>query len=237
MVRMKLSNRVLPDAFKGKTFHSTTELRSAMGLEIYPFLKDGDRIGVLKSFDDFKIRITYEALRVAADAAVAVLRDSQLRVPYDTGELKASGIAILDFGRSPKGGSRVPIIARGNFFDASTAVQTNYSYITPELVKTVSKIRLQIQYTREGLHGEDIALWAHEELNPHGSGLHPQARRPGTGPKYLEIPFNMLRGSYLRDIRRSVTRVQADIEKVRRKRGRPGQYIVNTRRLGLQGVG
>jgi len=59
-----------------------------------------------------------------------------------------------------------------------------------------------VQYTRENSRGEDIALWCHEELLPHDQRTNrakgmKYARTPGTGPKYLEIPFIEKRDEYI----------------------------------------
>jgi len=110
---------------------------------------------------------------------------------YKGGKLRESGRAILQIGSGYK------IVGRGNADGTIMANLRGLKYYLP-----TKRIGSSVQYTRENSRGEDIALWCHEELLPHDQRTNrakgmKYARTPGTGPKYLEIPFIEKRDEYI----------------------------------------
>jgi len=126
----------------------------------------------------------------AVAAGVDVLQTALPRVPYDTGKLRESGTVTMDLG-----GKQIDI-ARGRREDPRIKYLPGMSKLTPQLAKRLRRrlgtIRTIVHFHRvsdsaDGLR--DIAIWAHENLNPYGAGVAPSATKPGTGPKYLESAF------------------------------------------------
>lgn len=116
---------------------------------------------------------------------VDVLRYAIPRTPKDTGQLRESGTVTMDTGR------KFLDVARGHK-DGGIQLLSALSTFTPRAAKHVAKKAAYLQSivhfhrTAESAEGpRDIALWAHEDLNPYG-GVAPAARTPMTGPKYLE---------------------------------------------------
>ena len=126
----------------------------------------------------------------AAAAGADVLQTALQRVPYDTGKLRESGTLTMDIG------GKLIDIARGRRADNRIKYLSGVNKLTPQLSKRLRRrlgtIQAIVHFHRvsdsaEGLR--DIAIWTHENLNPHGSGVTPSATKPGTGPKYLESAF------------------------------------------------
>lgn len=133
--------------------------------------------------------IKVNTARVVANIMADLLARSAPRVPWDTKQLRGSGRAVLLFG------STYITVAKVNKEDAS--VEVTHTRLPKSGLKSARKIDGDIYYNRENEEGQDIALWAHEDLNPYGSGHRPQARKPGTGPKYLENPWNEAKDEYI----------------------------------------
>lgn len=166
-----------------------------------PFRVEG-AVGISKNVKAAMDIVTAKSLMAAVQAAKRILRASQLRVPIDTGELKGSGTARI---------AGIPV-AQGNrdkFSDQIRIIKT--PHISDLLHK--KHININVQYIRWNERGQDIAFWAHQDLNPYGSATSPKARTPNTGPKYLEIPFNMLKADTIAEIKESVRTIDEDIEK------------------------
>lgn len=185
---------------------STSKFRKLTGKESYPNIEEGV-IGVSRNIRVLGDIIRFSSVQIAAQAAIAVLRASQLRVPHDTGELKESGRARMRLG------SYALDIGWGNDEYGSDAVRTDLDKISRARVEGKKRIDINVQYAREGNTGEDVALIAHEDISPYG-GDSPAAKKPGTGPKYLEIPFNMLKGRYVKELRSSINRLDRDIKSI-----------------------
>jgi hypothetical protein len=126
----------------------------------------------------------------AVAAGTDVLKTALPRTPWDTGKLRKSGTVTIDIG-----GKRIDV-ASGRRSDNGMRILSGMNKLTPQLsrriMKRVRTISAIVHFHRvadsaEGLR--DVAIWTHEDLNPHGSGVSPQARKPGTGPKYLESAF------------------------------------------------
>lgn len=140
--------------------------------------------------------ITYEVASVIAKSLIQLMALAQPRVPYyaggelgeeSTGKLRESGRVMLVLSGA---GSYSTIVGYGKI---DGTVEANLSKLRPSSFKgsKCKAIGGNITYSRINDEGEDIALWAHESLlayEERGSKA-PAARTPGTGPKYLEIPW------------------------------------------------
>ena len=138
-----------------------------------------------KNFDGINTIITTSIARAIASIGVDILSNAQPRVPIDTGKLRKSGISTLHFDKS------YMIIGRGR---EDGTVMANLRYVKAKLPS--KKISTSVFYHRFSDTNEDfdVALWCHEILNPHDQRANrvegeSYAITPGTGPKYLEIPF------------------------------------------------
>ena len=143
----------------------------------------------------FKDLLSDKAVEVVANIVVDLLAHSQPRVPHDSGELKASGRAVVLFGSGGKGGYH-KIVGEGTW-NHESGVKANLSGLKGR-TRNLNWISGNVVYSRENEDGEDIALWAHEELLPYEARpAKPAATKPGRGPKYLETPFNERRDTYM----------------------------------------
>ena len=103
------------------------------------------------------------------------------RTPYATGQLRESGEATVRIGR------RKFRVAKGNA-DGTVAVETRG--ITKETTVQARTMDLDVSFSRYE-DGLDIAQWVHEVIYAYEERpSKPAARKPNTGPKYLEQPFN-----------------------------------------------
>lgn len=123
-------------------------------------------------------------------AGVDILDFSLPMVPWDTGKLRESGTVTM---RTNLGNTDV---ATGQRKSKNVNVLPAAEKFTPQLSKRMLRriklIQAVIHFHRTADSNEgprDIALWTHENLNPASSGKSPRARKPGTGPKYLENAF------------------------------------------------
>jgi len=129
---------------------------------------------VTKKLGDF---INLNTAQVVTAIISHLLATSQPRVPVDTGKLRESGRAFLQFGRTFKD------IARGS---KDGTVDVAPSRISSKEIERATEIIGNVSYSRLSDDGKtDVALFTHEYLNYYGEES-PAARQPGTGPKYLE---------------------------------------------------
>ena len=187
--------------------------------------------------------ITYTVARAIAYCAIDLLSKAQPRVPLDPdtggGRLRRSGTVSFFYGWSGRSGYAVDI-AKGNK-DGSINVDMNKISVS-RLTKgrKVQKLDAVIHYFRENDFDEDIAVWAHENLLPYEarSTKKPNddlyyARTPGTGPKYLEIPWlqnvddyvTILRDAVYKDSIRNIGKISSTIK------AKQGKYAVNNVKL------
>ena len=130
--------------------------------------------------------LTLSGIHVVAAIVVNLLQHALPRTPYDTGQLRESGRAYIltdsgyyDVGRGSKDGT----------------VSTRYGKVKRGSVNRVSGV---VQFSRSGERGTDVAVWTHEDLLPYDMRPQkPAARKPGTGPKYLEHPWMENKGTYI----------------------------------------
>lgn len=180
--------------------------------------------------------VTEKTIRALALCTIDLLRQAQPTVPIasDTkgrllphaGKLRESGRASILFG----GGKRVKDVATGR---KDGGVNVNLGGIIG--VKTANDVEARVSYYRVNDEGDDIALWAHEDLLPYISrpgGRKPEelrgyfvARRPGTGPKYLEGAWLKNKGYYLSYLKRTINNqiLAQDLRKIAKYIGTKGK--------------
>lgn len=167
--------------------------------------------------------INIKIARTLAIIGVDLLANSMPRVPVDTGELRRSGVAFVRLGKRR--------------FDVATGteegtVKADLGVVTSAGMGNVRAMHLDVAFYRMGNQGFDVAQWTHENLLAHeqrSAGGPPAARTPGTGPKYLELPWKEKREAYIALLRGELTRgLERDIQlasKVRQRR--VGKYEVD----------
>jgi len=150
----------------------------------------------------FNAYVTEEVVRTVGEIVIDVLRRSEPKVPWDTGQLRGSGRAVVLLGHSHGGGYEIDVgkgikyqgsgEGRIDMFMDKLRGKTKARYVTGNVI-----------YQRTGDGGVDVALWTHEDLNPYG-GSRPAARQPGTGPKYLENTWTEGERAYLSELHKIV---------------------------------
>jgi len=165
--------------------------------------------------------IPWIAARALANVAINLLAAAQPRVPFDTGLLRVSGTATLKIGRS------IQVVGVGK--DDGTVI-SHIGSITKARLAGARTLRAEVSYKRIGDKGEDVALWTHEQIYPFEMRpKKPAARQPGTGPKYLEIPWLENYSSYIEYLKSDLSGIGfettiAKITKVTQKRA--GRFII-----------
>ena len=157
--------------------------------------------------------VKMKAAMILSEIGVDLLYNTLPVTPEDTGELKESGTVTLQFFGGYKD------IAKGTKDDYVNRIGE------PSLnqTKKATKMNVLVSFVRTNEFGEDIALWAHEELNPYGSSTHPRARKYNTGPKYLENTWNQRKAGYINqlntigDIEEAIRASSAVIQKAKSK--------------------
>ncbi|HUV85095.1 MAG TPA: hypothetical protein VMV86_05250, partial [Methanosarcinales archaeon] len=149
------------------------------------------------------------------------------------GRLRRSAYGSLQI-RHGRSGYSIQV-ARGK---KDGGIEVDTIKINAERMKGVTAVYGNITYDRRNEKGEDIALWAHEKLNPHG-GTSPAARQPGTGPKFLEIPWIQNQHKYMEFLKRDFT--QTGLQKalgkaLRQKTVKQGKFTLNYTDLVLSNV-
>jgi hypothetical protein len=158
---------------------------------------------------------------IMVEWASKVLYEAVKRCPYRHGYLRESGGFQLLIGANEriaggfgeKGAKTVePIVPSGKGYDGSFSIR-----VDTWVVKSASRIIQGEFFFDRQEKGVDIALYAHENLEPYdkrgekgtkkadraGRGTH-YATKPGTGPKYLEGPLNENKNEIEGAIRRAV---------------------------------
>lgn len=182
---------------------------------------------VSKNLDALGQIIAVKSARIAAVIAIDLLTNAQPRVPYDTGELRRSGKAVLTFG------SRGYLnVASGNEDGTVTA---DLGKISAERIKGSKSIRAYVQYSKFNADGEDVTSIIHYNLFPYGSPSHPHALFPGTGPLFLENPWLERQSYYLNIIKEDFSALPADLAKIAAKRStkRMAKFMVENIELNI----
>lgn len=132
-----------------------------------------------------------KAARAAAlEVGLEGFQVAMQRVPVATGRLARSGKLYV--------GNRV--YARGTYsggnntgVDVDEEAASSANFIPTEedyAALTKGSVNCYIEFNRLDAKGENLAWKLHEDLNEYGSGVSPQASKPGRGPKFVEIPMN-----------------------------------------------
>lgn len=193
---------------------------------------DKEELSILKQNAGMVLGFTIVRVAEAVGACVIDgLAESQPRVPWDTGELRRSGRAYVKvgtngrtFAKGNKSGT-VGILRQGDplrFWGWNSMIRS---------VKTNPRIEGRITYNRVK-NGRDIALWTHENLNPHDTRPNPPAaRKPGTGPKYLEITVNERKQQWIMAIFNSARNVPFEIKDISEIKKGKGKWSVDRVKL------
>lgn len=140
------------------------------------------------------------------------LEEAAKRCPYDTGLLRESGMVTINES------DIVAVVSKGTGATEEPSVEILQQWVK----KPYATIEADISFDRE-VKGRDLALWAHEELlryvrRPKSGAQIGKwfARKPGTGPKYLENAFKLVK----REIPKQVEKgLQEAIREYNRKHG------------------
>ena len=144
---------------------------------------DSDVDLIIKNLNKVKSIIKVRIAKTISGVVVDLLSKSQPKVPIDTGQLRESATGKLLLG------TKALTIAKGT---AEGSVTDMTQKIRASVLKGANKLDFDVSYSRIGDYGLDVAVWSHEFLHHYEArqfGLHPAARQPGTGPKYLELPW------------------------------------------------
>jgi hypothetical protein len=175
----------------------------------------------------FSEYISISGARLLGNIAIDLLSKTQPKVPWDTGQLRESGTAYVVYG-----GRSAQVVGRGT---RDGGVKANLSRVTGRVPKGVHFLTANVTYRRFGDGGRDIAVWTHEDLLPYEARpAKPAARKPGTGPKYLESTWYENRDHYLGWIQDTFSQdsISRDIQKMLSvTRTAKGKFEVDTVKL------
>jgi hypothetical protein len=185
-----------------------------MSVEFQPAftLKDlAKRGGILYNLEALEAIITNQYAVAVGECTQIVLERSVPRAPVEDGELRESGTAVVQL----RGKYNYAITTGKGKADGSVD-----SRDTKKLARVgrfgrmkkhgVTEIIGNVFFQKTNQWGEDVALWAHEMMQPFearrkppeesriprvplselpAKGAELAARTPGTGPKYLELAY------------------------------------------------
>ena len=198
-------------------------LGAGEGINIKLSSIDPDVNLVLRNLNALENIIKIRIAKTMSGVVVDLLSKALPRTPIDTGELRESATGKLLLG------SKTLIIAKGN---ANGSVTDLTQKIRASVLRGATKLEYDVSFTRTNEKGDNIALWTHEYLSSYEAramGIHPAARTPGTGPKYLEAPWLENRAMYENKILESVStnRIARIVQgRTRRKKTGKGKYAV-----------
>ena len=240
----------------GKTLPTSIGGKGAAGYPVSPVFIKAKYTVNSKDFDlvanNLEVTgnlVTEKAIKATALIAIDLLRNAQPTVPIasspkgnllpGSGRLRRSGKATVLY----RGGKEIADVARGRT-DGGVDVDLSTLKTAKGFYRMAHTISSRVTYHRTNAQGEDIALWAHEELLgwiPRPGGKKPGslygyyvARRKGTGPKYLESPWLTNKGKYLSYLKKVLSgkAITKDIESIAKYinvsgRGRVPQVRLN----------
>ena len=185
---------------------------------------------LLKNLNTWFDGVSLKLAKTLAVIGTDLLANAQPRVPFDSGALRRSGTVAIEF----DGRKRV-IVGQGR----QNRILANIGAIKAPTVNGAKRIDMEISYYRmDEETGEDVALLTHETLEPYEKrgtkGLTYIAKQPGTGPKYLEIPWMEKRDTYYRALMDAVSEKELayDIELISKiYQNKTGQYTVDLTEL------
>jgi len=144
---------------------------------------------LLKNLNKIPNILSMRVARTLGAIVVDLLTHSQPRTPVETGELRESGTAIVRTGR------RKHIVGKGS---KDGHVGAQLTSIDKASLSGAKSITADVSYSRFNEKGQDVAMMMHELIAPFEDreSKSPAAKTPGTGPKYLEIPWLERRPMY-----------------------------------------
>jgi len=222
-----IKNMIKPEresSYKKSSFYQYEEGKAGVSTSEFTSLIDNLKtLGIL---------INYKAARAIANVALDLMSKVQPRVPYG---VYTRGENDPPAGRLRRSG-RIHMYARGKGFKTigygmeDGTVMADLTKVTHQWVKGAKDLNINIQYTRENDEGDDIAVWCHEELNPYGTTTPPRARYPNTGPKYLEIPWEENKDTYMSYLKGELSAdvLTRDIAKIAVTKSRRKKFMVDS---------
>jgi len=144
---------------------------------------------MIKNLNEVTSIVRVRTARTLAAIVVDLLSHSQPVTPVDSGKLRESGRATLSVD------NRTFTVGKGS---KAGTVEANITKITSSTVRGAKRLNANVSYFRTNEKGEDIALLMHEDLMyfKDRPTPYPAAKQPGTGPKYLENPWEEKRPIY-----------------------------------------
>ena len=189
---------------------------------------------LLKNLNTWFDAVSLKLAKTLAVIGTDLLANAQPRVPFDSGALRRSGTVAIEF----DGRKRV-IVGQGR----QNRILANIGAVKADIVGGAKRIDMEISYYRmDEETGEDVALLTHEALGPFDERPSKDeripgdyyAKQPGTGPKYLEIPWMEKRDTYYRALMDAVSEKELayDIELISKiYQNKTGQYTVDLTEL------
>ena len=145
---------------------------------------------VYKNIDNVEYLLKISGVRAVAAVAIDLLANTQPRVPYETGELRASGTAMVIGGRSG-----MTIVGTGKKEDAT--INADLGGLRSKDFSKTDKIAGIVSYSKiSPRQGFDVAEYAHYNIYAYGAGKSPKARQYGTGPMFLKNTFKARKKLY-----------------------------------------
>jgi hypothetical protein len=194
----------------------------------------GDVKEVFKNFKNLQPIVMYRVTSLVTRIVADVLSKSLPRTPYDTGKLRKSARGRVH----AYGKKRFNRIVAWGTKDGQVEVDTSKIGIKDTLDTTY--IVGEVSYNRLSENGaRDIALWTHENIYPFESRpKSPAARMPGTGPKYLEIPFKQNEKIYAAAISNAINQLPSYVNRFIKYRSKTvgGRYLVGNPKIALKNI-
>jgi hypothetical protein len=193
--------------------HYPVTIKSKITVDSRDFAQVGHNLRVAGSL------VTQKSVRALAILAIDLLRQAQPTVPIASdvkgrllphaGQLRESGRASVLY----RGGKEAVDVGTGRK-DGGVNVDLSKLRAATGAIKTAHTVEARVSYYRVNKEGDDIALWAHEDLLPavpRPGGKKPEAlrgyyvaRREHSGPKWLEGAWLKNKGYYLSYLTRSI---------------------------------
>jgi len=146
--------------------------------------------GIRKRINKLPVWMSKAAKAAALEVGLEGFAVAMRRVPVKTGRLARSGKLWLNdrvMARGTySGGNSTGYAANDELYNEDPFL-VNASDLTDTIKGTVN---IYIEFNKIDEKGDNLAYSLHENLNEYGSGVSPQASKPGRGPKFVEGPMN-----------------------------------------------
>ena len=186
-----------------------------------------------KNLQNLSDNISYRVIQTLVEAGRKTLETALPMTPWDTGRLRRSGTVTLTMGNFKR-----------DLFKGTKSGNVKKTGKQPsvrqagKILRRFGKAQVMVHYRRPNKAGDDLAIWAHEDLNPYGAGTIPSARKPGTGPKYLEKAFKQRKPEIMKEFKRIEEQIEQDIKRNSKKvtTRYNGSFAGTVVALGLLGI-